>query len=69
MSAIASTDINAVADFTCAISDNSMINVIVEFLSMVLFLIMTMLEFVTKATIDANESICFSPRWAEDVAD
>ena len=59
MSTIVSTNINAVADFTCVISANAMINaminVIVVLLSMVLLLLMSMLEFVTEAAIDADE--------------
>ena len=55
MSAIAITGINAVAEFTCVISANAMISIIVVLLSMVLLLLMAMLEFATEATIDANE--------------
>ena len=62
MSAIASTDIKAVADFTCVVSTNAIIDVIVVLLSMVLLLPMPILEFVTDATTDANEWIYFSPR-------
>ena len=55
MSAISSTDINTVVNFTCVISANAMINVIVVLLSMVLLLLMAMLEFVIEDAIDADE--------------